>query len=339
VLLRTLAILTLLIITCFGLGASADEPAVAVLGSSDDAALANRISAEIEALGFAARIVHPDTVGSTSDLGRLAREAGADAAVRADEADGRIEVWATDPRTEQVVYRSIVVSGEGEDAIDEIALGAVELLRASLMEVRAAGAVEPAVEPSTSPDESVVTDDADSGTELTGLLTLELGPAVIAMTFDAPPSVNILVGVHVRAVGMLGVEALGITPMVRSVIDEDEGRAEIHFGLVGGGLRLSLGDRSSRWIPCGAVGFAAAFFQMTAQAEGPLAGREELVATPVPYGRLGLALELHERVHLRADVLVGWTLSKTVVRMAEREVAALGTPLLAGALGVEFVLF
>jgi hypothetical protein len=337
---RAIGALSLAIVLCVSAEARARDPVVAVVHGPDDAALARRIGAELEALEISARLVPTEAGEPTADLERLAAGAGVDAALRAEAASGRVEVWAGDPSSEQVVYRNVVMSIEGEGAEEEVALGAVELLRASLLEVSAASARAPADEPSTpARREPESTQPPAEEAEPGGVLTLELGPAVTGVSLGTAPTVNVFIGVHLRAISLLGVEVLGVTPMVPATIEEQAGEVKVHFGLAGGGLRLSFSDPQGRWLPCASLGVAAAFFQLTSRTDRPFVGHDELVVAPAPYGRVGLAFEVHERVRVRADLLVGWTLPGTVLRIAEREVATLGTPLLAGALGVEVVLF
>jgi len=333
---RAIASVALAIASCVGLGAAAEETLVVVVHGPEDTALARRICAEVEALDVTvAQIVRPRETPPV-ELGELARAAGAHAAIRAETTSGRVEVWADDPRSDRVIYRSSIIA---DGAADEIALEAVELLRASLLTVRV---TEPAaVTPeSPAPEPEVKAPPAeDDAAEPAGRLSVELGPMVTAATFDAPPTVNMLVGAHLQVYELLGVELVGVTPMVRTVIEEQEGRAAVHFGMVGGGLRLGFGKPEGRWLPSGAVGCAAALFQLTARADSPFVAHDELVASPAPYGRIALALSVHERVRVRAEVLAAWTLPRTVVQIAGREVAVLGAPLLAGALEVELLVF
>jgi hypothetical protein len=334
------ALLAGAVILLAGGSARAGGTRVAVLTGPGQRAAAARVAAELGALGYEVEPTVVEDAGSGGeDLGRAAARMGAMAAVRLGPAGG-IEAFAADAAGGNAVYRQLRLE-RGEDGRDEdLALGAVELLRACLVEIEAAA--RPALRSEAGPAEPArpaapVPEPAPEPAP--PRLAVDLAPMVSAVAFTAPPTVNVLIGAHLRAFGPLGFELLGVTPMVPSRIDEEEGRAEIHFGLVGGGARLGFGDPAGRWRPRASLGIVAALVRITARAEEPYAGREELVAGPMPYARLGLGLAVHDRVLVCAEALGGWLLGRTAVVMAEREVAVLGAPLLGGALGVELNLF
>ncbi len=105
-----------------------DAPAVA---------LATRVAAELEALGFAVRQVTEH--GAPTELAARARAAGAFAAISIGASTrGRVEITVLDRVTGKTVRRELIGRSLSDPTTRElVALRAAELLRASLMEVEA----------------------------------------------------------------------------------------------------------------------------------------------------------------------------------------------------------
>src|SRR5262249_5220500 len=107
---------------------------VVVCGPGDHFGL--RVIAELEALGFRALIIDPlDEAASRASLEATARKAGAIAAIRAVPSARGVEVWIADRVTGKTVLREVASDDGALDGEGALALRAVELLRASLLEV------------------------------------------------------------------------------------------------------------------------------------------------------------------------------------------------------------
>ena len=110
---------------------------VALVTAEPNASLTRRVRAELQGLGVDVIVLDPPDEGSPSraPLEQAARSVGAVAAVRLIASrEGKIEVWVADRVTGKAVVRELDAPGRGaSDAA--VAIGSVELLRASLMEL------------------------------------------------------------------------------------------------------------------------------------------------------------------------------------------------------------
>jgi len=126
-------------LVCSPYAASAETGAtlVAIVTPDPASALTRRVRAELAALGVDVIVIRPPEGSSVSrtPLEQAARNVGAAAAVRlVPSTEGTVEVWVADRVTGKAVVRELPASGTGaSDAA--VAVGTVELLRASLMEL------------------------------------------------------------------------------------------------------------------------------------------------------------------------------------------------------------
>src|SRR5580693_842067 len=110
---------------------------VAIVTAEPNSSLTRRVRAELEGLGLDVIVLKPPDEGSPSraPLEQAARSVGAVAAVRLiASSEGKVEVWVADRVTGKAVVRELdAPAGGTSDAA--VAIGSVELLRASLMEL------------------------------------------------------------------------------------------------------------------------------------------------------------------------------------------------------------
>src|SRR5580692_9028947 len=110
---------------------------VAIVTSEPNSSLTRRVRAELQGIGVDVIVLKPPDESSPSraPLERAARSVGAIAAVRLiASSEGKVEVWVADRVTGKAVVRELDASESGaSDAA--VAIGSVELLRASLMEL------------------------------------------------------------------------------------------------------------------------------------------------------------------------------------------------------------
>ncbi|MFO0548299.1 MAG: hypothetical protein U0271_07935 [Polyangiaceae bacterium] len=110
-----------------------------------------RLTAELGALGFEVVTAPPPSdMRDPSDvvalLERTSREANALAAIVVSVRGGAVEVWIRDRTTDKTVLREVVRPGDGTDE-ELVAVRAVELLRASLLETQSPRAPKGEVNP------------------------------------------------------------------------------------------------------------------------------------------------------------------------------------------------
>ena len=113
-------------------------PALVVLVASDPASqAARRLSKELQGIGIDVLVLKatPENSSGRESLERSARSVGAIAAVRLVASGGGTEVWVADRITGKTVIRELMGPTGADAEPDDVAVGAVELLRASLMEL------------------------------------------------------------------------------------------------------------------------------------------------------------------------------------------------------------
>lgn len=303
--------------------------------------LTSRIVAEIESLGFGVEIGQiKQSDAELEPLKQVARESNATAAMRVLFTSGTIEVWAFDPQSAQEVYREAAVT-QGDEDFHLISLMAAEIFRATLLEAR----VLPANDNSTPIDKAKQPASSEAPVQTSQELTAksepriigELAPALTANGFAIPPTFNLLLAVRFPLWKRLSISVFGLTPLISSRIEDRDGTARVHFGLIGGALRFVLGSPHSRWSSSAGLGYAALFYHIKGQSkqEGGQ-GKTGRAVSSSPILRLGVSVALIKSVRLYLAALGGYALSETKVRMMGRDVAGLGRPLiLIGALGVE----
>ncbi len=317
-------------------------PTEVVVISPDPAApLSIRVAAELRQLGLRVIFVRqPDTeaMGPTS-LEATAQGVGAFAAVRVVRAGPAVEVWIADRTTGKTVIREVVDAEQaGTDA--DVALGAVELLRASLLELQVPerprqAEVEPAPEvlqvipaPPSPP-----TPEADGGGP--GETAAALGVAVDPGLGGFRPGLGAQVLVSRRFGEWFGVEAMGDV-LFASIDDSPRATAATTTSWVGAAAMVA--PTVGRLQPRLGAGAGAAHLQLqgSGEAAGYL-GRQIEKWLAVVHVRSGLAVRLHPTLRWRIDATLLASLSEVVVAFDENRVATWGRPTLVGATSLELV--
>lgn len=119
-----------------------ERPLVSVTAAPAQERAVVLLSSELERLGFrVGRLMPSDEVSRSGQL-QQARAAGAVALLRLVPAGAAVEVWLTDRVTGKTVIREYALEGSPRSD-DAVALGAVELLRASLLELSTPASTKP----------------------------------------------------------------------------------------------------------------------------------------------------------------------------------------------------
>ena len=321
--------------------ASADAPTEVVVITPDPAApLAVRVAAELHQLGLGVIFVRqPDAeaMGPTS-LEATAQGVGAFAALRVVRSGPAVEVWIADRTTGKTVIREVV--GKGRDGTDaEVALGAVELLRASLLELNAVerptqAEVEPAPEvldvvapPTRSPPA-----EPHVGS---GLTSAALGVALDPGVGGYRPGYGPQVMVARRFGKLIGAEALG-SVVYASIEDQPRASASTTVGWMGlsGMIAPSVGLIEPRL----GVGLGAANLQVRGRdlSDGYV-GRALSSWLAVFHLRTGLAVTLHPTVRWRVDATLLAAANEVTIRFVGDRMATWGRPALLGSTSLELV--
>jgi hypothetical protein len=315
-----------------GIPARADDPGTVVLSLDAGApGLAERLRAELASLGF--KVVEVEPAGHAVPLDLVARQARAVAAIRIASASADVEVWVADRMTGKTLLRH-VSAGQGNASIPaaDIALQAVELLRASLLELGSGQASREEVTPPARLEARL----AETGTSRRSAhrLGFALGPGLLVSRGGLPASGHVLMQLD-RGFGEgLQAHVLASLPVLPSQISADEGSANIATTLVGGGLDLRPLQPGACWQAQAGAGVSLLWLQMQGVGTPPFTGTAADVLAGAPYLRLGLSLCLTGGWLLALDGLSGYALAQPVMRFVGREIAVFGRPFVLAALGV-----
>lgn len=341
---------------------------VALVTTDPDASSTRRLKAELLELGVEVEVIAPEPgepIGRAT-LERIARQAGAFAAIRVVPIAAEVEVWVADRVTGKTVVREIIRGNSEHASVDDaIAVGAVELLRASLLEVSTTtklhGDVPPPAEvkrmlppPAPAPPSKPERPASDAANERVPVqvsrravkaptpspavapgpsVALAIEPVLELGLGGLPLAVQGQVSLRTRIHGDLSAEFMALFPVSPAEMKQQEGTAEIStrwFAL------------SAAWVPVFefveplvGVGLAAVRAEAWGMARAPFVSQRQHLWVLAPMLRTGLAFAVSSTVRFRADASTAFALKSVPVRFGEREIAKWGRPALVVGAGVE----
>jgi hypothetical protein len=287
-------------------------------------AVTQRLERDLRSQGFSVLALGatPENSSSASALERTARGLGGSAAVRV-LADARgSELWVLEPETSRSVKRSLSRPAGSVADPNEVALGTLELLRASLIELHQPPGHSVAPPPSPPPASAPAVPPAPRpGTfSLSGGLAADLGLRSVG------PSLTTLWAAWLRLGGCFGARGFLALPLLAERADVPEGRVEVEPTLLGAGLTCSLSRPSALLSPRVSLGFAGAHVETRGTARDPLASNHEAVWLGGGYGLLGLGVRLTSDVRLNLDAMGVLLPTPAVIVVGRREIGTWGAP-------------
>ncbi len=330
---------------CAGIPALANDAAkvLVVLDGEEETAVARRICRELGALGLEA-----ETVEAVADytahhsLEELARSNGALAVIKIELGSGALEVWVADLVTGKEVYRSVEVVAGSEPAASVVAVEAVELLRASLMELHSARPPNGEVKPTpaiTEFSEPPAPPPPPSPPPRPKILFIDLSPTLSFPGTDSGPSMGLTASFHGRLAKRLRLGIRGLVPLVAASKTVPEGEIKIAPALVAAELLVALNKIDARVVPELGAGFGAAFFMVRGIAGTGFTPGEFTLVSAFPYIKAGLSIWLTRILALHADVAIGWTTVANTVQVAQRNVVDLGRPWIIASVGLAIAIW
>ena len=345
---RFVAFLAIAVVTfvCFRVSAA---NRVVILENTDEP-VAFEIASELESYGFSTEII-PDT--PAINLSDIAKKNAASAAIRLNLTGNQVEVWVADRITGKMVMRTITLTRDDKREKSIIVLAAVELLRASLMEIYAR--------------EQQTGTAADAATQKTRAFAKPSLPAVLAQT-PAPKKLSsgyLTVGaggaVIGKSAGIGGQGTLALTLAfnervhftVQSYlpiggIDQkaDAGKTSIYPFLTGVQSTVLFRSEQRRLRPYAGLGLGIAIFWAKGKrnpeyelTDAALQSHRETVIVPTPYAAGGILFRLTRQLQLRVSSLVGVSTASTRVKIADQTVAKLGRPVIFLDAGLDITLW
>lgn len=256
-------------------------------------------------------------------LERLAREGDYAAILHVDRQRAQVQVSVLDRMTGKMSARRL--EAEQHLAPRDVAVRAVELLRASLLELTAVQPPEREVEV---PAQLVPI------RVRTPRWGLSLGGAVAG----APGGLSPLAALRLAFWGMIhpnvGLVVSGMAPLSSARVEGPEGEALVRIGWITGGARFALAP-NHRWVrPSISVVAGPVFLGMEGQAVPPYRGGRARVVSGVVESELALDFVLSPQWRIRLAGAVGVCVTWPEVRFAGRRVARWCMPYGAGQAGV-----
>ena len=327
---RRLVVALLACLCIFFASRLARADTILLVEDEDTSRFAARVRAELQTLGFDVEVIRAEAEPTRDALETAARTAGAVAALRVRTSQKGVEVWVMDRVTGKTVLREVVTGRPDDDAV--VALGAVELLRASLLEIEQptfkpreippTPAVQKLVPPPPPPPE--------------GAFSLVLAPAVALSPGDLGAVPQIDLWGRLRAASRFVIAARLTLPTLPVVVEGRAGRATVTLATASiVGDVLFVGE--SRWRGHAGVGFGAAWAHMEGTAAQAFIGRGDDVFVALTYVHGGASYGLSRTVRLFADLTCGMATPRPVVVFGDTTVASWGQPVFTTALGLEMI--
>jgi hypothetical protein len=284
---------------------------VAVITTDPGAEVSHRVQEQLEALGLDVVVLNPPATGSVGPtaLQQAARNVGAIAAVRIVPLAQSVQVWTADPVSGQSVFRELIPPSGTTPSDASVALGAVELLRAAMIELHPPAPPPPPPEPRVAQVACPPPPPAPAapGTKRTRL-SLATGPG-LDVGLSGRPAAAWSVAVWVALFDRLGVRALGVLDFVPGQIaSPSSGNIAVSAQLFGADLTYDMMPSDQLSVPAVGAGVLVA----NVVARGVDAGGANAVNlynsvwTALPFVRVGEALRVLPDLRARADALGGY---------------------------------
>jgi hypothetical protein len=287
-----------------------------------------RMHGELVSAGFDVQIT-ASTAGADprASLEQTASGNNVDAVVAllGDATPGLVEVWVIDRVTGKSVVRRIPSQPESDRAAEILAIRAIELLRASLLEVAMVGGREPPIVPKPPPAEVARFVEHALDSRKASRWAIEVGGSGVASFDGVGPALlpmlrlNLALGPH----SLMRVTLAGLG--TRSHVESSSGPAGMsaevaeQFGLVEAGVRLRPRQRLQPFFSLGAgVRYTSAEGRASGLYQGQTAGRWSFLADV----GTGLRMSLHRRFEIALEVHAQLAQPYPTIRFVDSQASA-----------------
>lgn len=312
------------------------RPRIVLVTNHADAAIVPLLRSQLERLGLeVVQVDHGAEEVVPRDLSRAARQHQAVAGFRVLVARGMVEVWVSDRVTGKVGLREIVAQGAEPVPESLVVIRAVELLRASLLELQA-----PTPPPGELPPPPALRALA-AYPPLPARPALHLGlGALIAPTggSDALTHAGGMLGARVAPWTSTSLGATLRLPLGKGERSTEAGRILVSSWILGLDLRREVQWRGGLVHLAGGPGLA---LQVTSAEGAPasgFSGRTHRSLAPMPHLSGSLGLGVTPTLRVAAELLAGVSLHMLNLRVDERRVERFGPVFLGASLGLEILL-
>lgn len=304
---------------------------VVIVSDEPGDAVSARLERDLRSLGLAVLLLRatPENSSDAAALERTARGIGGMAAIHVWSLARGSELFVFEPTTQQTLSRSLPSAGPNADP-NEVALGTLELLRASLLELhpipeRAAPA--PVASPVAKPPPVLETHRANFS--LSGAAAVELGLRSVG------PSLSTLWAAWFRIRSCVGGRGFVALPLLSEKGEVPAGRVQVEPLIFGAGLSCNLDAPDSALWPRASLGFAAARLVTRGTARDPARNHDGSAWLGGGFGTLGLGVRLTRDVHLDLDATCVILPRPAAIIADEERIGTWGAPAGLLSLGVE----
>ncbi len=326
--------------------AAADGPIVVLVESTDPTSSARETStrarAELGAAGFHVVVTTAKGSDTRRSLESAVAEAGAIAAIaiESDPNSTIAQVWVSDRLTRKLSVRPVETRGAG-DTPALLAIRSVELLRASLIELRnpatedhEAAPLAPAVAKLTAP-RSAASGSNGSGTDGSGQKEVsgrsgwgfELGLAGILNVDPANPAMAPVLRASYGSKMGIGARVTWIGPSIGRGLRGDLGKASLTQELAVGEIVFAP-PLPRPFVAQASGGIGVYHVSASGDLTNPHTAKSGGVAAFAASIGAGGGVRLSNHFVLGAEVLAGFTAPKIVIDMGAQRVGSLGQPIL-----------
>ena len=302
---------------------------IVVVADEPGDAVSARLERDLGSLGLSVMVLRatPENSSDSLALERCARGFGGVAAIRIWSDARGSELWAFDPATQRALSRSLVRPADANADANEIALGTVELLRASLMELHPP---PPRLLPRARvPESSNRAHAHGSRFSLSGAMALELGLRSVG------PSLATSWAASFRVQDCLGARAFVTLPLGAEKSALPEGRVEVEPLILGAGFACNFAHDAARIWPRLSLGVAGTHLATRGIASDPTRSQSAATWLAGGFGMFGLGLRLSRDVHVDLDATFVLLPAPGAIIVDHRQVGTWGAPAGFVALGVE----
>jgi hypothetical protein len=297
-----------------------------------------RLQAELGLLGFVSERLELSDTGTVLGpdlLDRLASEQ-ADAAIEIVLTPERINVWVADGTTGKTLHRRFDLLANPELADPRtLAISAVELLRASRLELEAETEPEvaPPIEPVVDHELPPIEHEVEPPRLLRGAISL--APLVTGSPGGFGPAAHIEVAGRWVPRERFALRFSLWVPTVSNIVERSAGTAWLRFGMVFVEPQLRLPGGAPWFHPELGLGVGVAVINIEGIANGPERSNASVLAGFVAHSHLGLGFAVAARVWIRVDGYLGVLQPQPEVTFSGETVARWGLPWGTGSLGIE----
>jgi len=317
-LLTGLLLICIFLLSSICLGANS-KPKVLLVTDPTSSNLVKRLKSELAALGFIVSTKSEDSYHNPPfQLEKVAKENEVDAAVRI-VSGNFIEVWVVDTLTQKIVFRRLNVNKDSKNLESVVALGAVELLRASFLEVNTSHSSVKKKDRTEAVQKFAKTSETENKNDISAdqrVIYIDVGASILFSAVDSA-GLSLAIAIRWQPLVWFDLGFLGDVPLSPLKLESKEGDADVSIGLLGFDWRYnalsSIGDFQL------GIGTFATFIEIDGRGKLGYVGKKTQVKKWGPYGVIKWKYSIRKYFGVFSQGMLGRTLSKTRIVIVEKE--------------------